>query len=712
MMEKSILSYLQEKGLSVQDKGAELITRCIFNTCDKDSVWKEAHLYIDAKTGQYQCKKCLAQWNMYTMMQFFWDNPKEQNIIGYSPDVVSLQPVATQKKKQLVSEKDVEKFHKALPDRIRVYLNSRGITDDIITYHQLGYGNLYGREWIVIPVRSGDGTLLFYKLRRDPERDDGEKYMFYGSSEGGARLFWEACLDNSEGEIFICEGEFDQMVLQSHWLPSVTSTWWAWTFKDEWIEKLASLTQVYICFDNDDAGMVGSEKLALKLKTRFPKMSVRRILLPTHTGKDVTEYFLQGWTIDALRGEYCESTLGVNPADFPPMYSQEIIEVLSATIKQDDINKVIVFLAFLSAFTDESQINILLNAASSSGKTYIPTEIAKYFPRSSIMDLSYVSPSALFHMAGRYDPATNEHHIDLERKILIFLDQPLPELLAKLRPLLSHDQKVLCHKIVDKNAKGGNRTKDILIYGYPTVIFCTACPNLDEQEATRFLLISPEATQEKLYASILKKIDLETNRKDARDSLVESPLRNNLIQRIEHIQNARIDDVIIEDKQAILDLFLQPGKHLHPRHQRDIGRATTLIKAFALLNFFHRKREWNYIYATQDDIDAGLALWREVGPGQQFWVSPYIMDIYQTVFLPAYEDQEWLWKDSPFSPKQGISRRAVLKKHLIVKGQSLSEHKWRQEIEPALENAWLIYAEKEWVRIYLSPTEEWKESNS
>lgn len=58
MTQISVSDYLQSKGLSIQDKGAELIARCIFNDCDKDSHGNEAHLYINAQTGQYQCKKC------------------------------------------------------------------------------------------------------------------------------------------------------------------------------------------------------------------------------------------------------------------------------------------------------------------------------------------------------------------------------------------------------------------------------------------------------------------------------------------------------------------------------------------------------------------------------------------------------------------------------------------------------------------------------
>ena len=50
-------------------------------------------------------------------------------------------------------------------------------------------------------------------------------------------------------------------------------------------------------------------------------------------------------------------------------------------------------------------------------------------------------------------------------------------------------------KITDKSQKHGLRTKNVTIRGYPSVIFCSAGLKIDEQEATRFLLLSPETNQ-------------------------------------------------------------------------------------------------------------------------------------------------------------------------------------------------------------------------
>ena len=65
---------------------------------------------------------------------------------------------------------------------------------------------------------------------------------------------------------------------------------------------------------------------------------------------------------------------------FKGMSLGEVADVLSLTIKFDEENKLITFLCMLSAYTDKSQINVSFNAPSSSGKTYLTTEIAKLFP--------------------------------------------------------------------------------------------------------------------------------------------------------------------------------------------------------------------------------------------------------------------------------------------------------------------------------------------
>ncbi|GAH55005.1 unnamed protein product, partial [marine sediment metagenome] len=166
---------------------------------------------------------------------------------------------------------------------------------------------------------------------------------------------------------------------------------------------------------------------------------------------------------------------------FPYLDPKELLDILGLTIKSDEQNKLTTFLCQLSAFTEDSQFNISFNAPSSTGKSYIPLEIAKLFPKSSdleeekdVIELGYCSPKAFFHDHSRYDSKTKLIIVNLERKIIIFLDQPHFQLLHHLRPILSHDKKEILVKITDKSKGGGQRTKNILIRGFPAVIFCSA----------------------------------------------------------------------------------------------------------------------------------------------------------------------------------------------------------------------------------------------
>ena len=65
---------------------------------------------------------------------------------------------------------------------------------------------------------------------------------------------------------------------------------------------------------------------------------------------------------------------------------------------------------------------------------------------------------------------------------------------------------------MDKNKRGSLRTKNVILVGYPTVIFCSGKLTLDEQERTRVFLLSPETDQEKLQESILLRIKKDGNR--------------------------------------------------------------------------------------------------------------------------------------------------------------------------------------------------------
>ena len=406
-----------------------------------------------------------------------------------------------------------------------------------------------------------------------------------------------------------------------------------------------------------------------------------------------------------------------NVSEDPKLTVDDVIDILGSTVKHDDQNKAITFLAMLLTYTEEDQINLGFLAESSSGKSYIPLEISAYFPQEDVIKLGYASPTAFFHDYGtlmlkegipvnfemkptkekvkedlefeKDNPSKEEieleykrqmrrwrellkgsyYLVDLHQKILIFLDMPHDQLLQRLRSLLSHDDKTICLKITDKRDKGGLRTKSVVIRGFPTVIFCSAKFSLADQEKTRLLLLSPEISQEKLRESIALKIEKESNREDFLKRLMADPKRQMLVERVRRIKEARIKQIIIpeEYRSLIYQQFLEDHKFLVPRHQRDISRLLALIKAHALLNFMHRKRVNDSIIVEREDVEAGFQLYYGIAESNEIGLSPEIYNIYQKI--------------KPHIPNEGIIRNDFQKIYFSIFHKPLGQKRCQEILD-------------------------------
>lgn len=379
----------------------------------------------------------------------------------------------------------------------------------------------------------------------------------------------------------------------------------------------------------------------------------------------------------------------IDTSQFKSMATDEVIDILGLTIKKDAENKLITFLCELSAYTEDSQLNISFNAPSSTGKSYIPTEIAQLFPQEDVIEVGYCSPTAFFHDRGQLNKDTNEIVMDLSRKILIFLDQPHQKLLEYLRPLLSKDKKELRIKITDKKQVAGLKTKNIVLIGFPSVIFCTAGLNIDEQESTRFILLSPETSAEKIRGAIDQKIKKECNPESYKSWLEEVPERKLLKERILAIKQENIKEIKISSEEKVKEIFYNQNDFLKPRHQRDIGRITSLIKAMALLNLWFRKREGSTIIADDADIEEAFRIWSQVSKSQDLNLPPFVYNIYSEVILPAYEEKNKIVSGN------GLSRKEIMQKHLKVYGRTLPDWQLRQQVLPMLETSGLISQEQD-----------------
>ena len=175
-------------------------------------------------------------------------------------------------------------YHDALPKRLRHYLNGRGIPDEIINSHILGWNG-----WrITIPIYNRQGEVTFFKLAKDPQDERPAPKMLTSPGAGVELYGWDRIVQKPE-QIIICEGEFDRLVLEAQGFFAVTSTGGAATFRPEWAKVIRAIPQVYLCFDRDQAGRNGAMIVGLMI----PHAKV--IELPKEVGEsgDVTDFFVR-----------------------------------------------------------------------------------------------------------------------------------------------------------------------------------------------------------------------------------------------------------------------------------------------------------------------------------------------------------------------------------------------------------------------------------
>jgi len=427
------------------------------------------------------------------------------------------------------------------------------------------------------------------------------------------------------------------------------------------------------------------------------------------------------------------------------MSLDDVEKVLSTTLKHDHENKLMVFLSMLMNYAGDDQQNILFNAPSSTGKSYIALEIAKLFPAEDVDKKGYTSPTAFFHVMGklcslngepledrntyveskleeweRQHPrpsapdyndksaeAVKERHalsewktirkseyhklreewdniekiyvVSLEKRILIFKDQPHDRVLQVLRSMLSHDEKVLEVDITDKTKEGGHRTKKIRVIGFPTVIFCSASFSLNEQERTRFWILSPDMSQEKLKDSLKLQAQRLSNKEKFETELDINKTRTLLMQRIRAIKASNVNQVIIpEDLADTLLTWFTGGRELSSRDQRDFPRLIDLVKAHALFQMFQREKAQDgcSIIANKEDVVAAQKLLNRVLEANRLGLPPYVHKFY-------FESLE------PSIVEDGITREKFSKLYFAQFKERLGE-KARKQLIDLLSDAGLI----------------------
>ena len=402
--------------------------------------------------------------------------------------------------------------------------------------------------------------------------------------------------------------------------------------------------------------------------------------------------------LEANRREFLETLSDLNRET--DVY--EVCDVFGSVIKRDVPTTAITFLGLILTYTDRNQVVICFKADSSTGKSYIPLEIVSLFPDQArdVLKLAGASPTSFIHEANAepvYEEAIDEKGkpvkhlkhlvVNLERKILIFKDQPDYRLLAKLRSFLSKDEREAIFKITDRTKSGKHRTKTVILRGYPTVLYCSAKLTGEDQENTRTFILSPEMTQEKLREAVDLIAEKETDYDVFLENILKDPRRQWLAERLTCIKAARIRESTLtpEDSVYLKDQFLKRNPYLVPRYTRDFPRLIALAKGHALLNWAQRRTEKaDVIQANRRDLKVALELYEHIAQANELGIPPQLLEWYGKVLVPIWQSQSDV-----------ADRRTILRKHLQVYHQPLNRHRLEVEFIPSLESANLVAPEQD-----------------
>jgi hypothetical protein len=395
-------------------------------------------------------------------------------------------------------------------------------------------------------------------------------------------------------------------------------------------------------------------------------------------------------------------------------YSGFVINTSKKEVKRDDVLIRQVFYTGISTYTFDP-INLGIISPTSEGKTYTTMKVMQYFPKEDVWVIGQMSDKALIRQKGitinskgesiqeqidklrielrdtttvtiRLEPPEKAPTdaegkpipvservkmkkaeikskldtllddaitlIDLQGKILLFLEPPQKELWNLIKPILSHDKVEITYDYVDRTEKGGLLTRRVIVRGYPACIFCSAKDESKwevwDEIQSRFLITSPNMNQDKVHDG------------------------NVLIAQRKGLPNAIQQQVIVSDKERILAKksvsFLKGWMHRlfqsnmldydHPNavwipynyiladalksdrgtDNRITNRIFSLLNIIPLTKVHHRQTlvfgNERSVIATLEDLSETLHITQNLSG-----IPPHKLRFHKEYFLPLYESK-------------------------------------------------------------------------
>lgn len=330
----------------------------------------------------------------------------------------------------------------------------------------------------------------------------------------------------------------------------------------------------------------------------------------------------------------------------------------------DETVRKIELLTCISALGDYP-LNLALQQVFSSGKTKTIVTVAKYFTDNDVWFLGSMSPRSLIHERGTYNEDTDKFVIDLQNKIIIFLDEPQFETLRMLKPLLSHDRFEIDFKFVQKDTM---KTIVSTLKGWPSTVFCAVKSKYSMEFCSRWLTASPQIDIEKIKKVITLKgetaAEPEKYRID-REFKIFKKAFNILKMKAPY-------KVVIPYAKRLAENY----RAKKPSHMRFFDLLLAIIKASTVLHAEQRGKDENKrLVASLEDYETAKTIFQVIERATVFGVGQNVLDFYENIIEPETEAQTY---------------ESLMSKHQELYEEPINRNTLRENVLKPLEKAGLI----------------------
>lgn len=256
---------------------------------------KKKHLCFDASNGLWKCQRCGESGNLLTLKRKLGDEESSvlpSHLIYLGPrDKVTIpdkrpNPGLDQKLKRNLYRN---------PDVITYLTQVRCFSTEILDHFNVGYADKGGRRVVSYPFYV-DGELVNIKFRTIPPQEkafrriDGCPSTLYNQDS----LVALPSLPVEDRKVYVLESESDCMAMVQLGYPiSIASSAGAGSWQEHWLHPLEDASEIFLVYDNDEAGEAGAERAANMLG----RYRCKRVLPALH---DVATMLEAGMTHDEL----------------------------------------------------------------------------------------------------------------------------------------------------------------------------------------------------------------------------------------------------------------------------------------------------------------------------------------------------------------------------------------------------------------------------